>query len=209
MAWRCAWALAALLGAASPVGGQELAKGRLVDASTGEPVGDAMVAVLDGRGVEQDRRLTGRSGTFEVLLAGSPPFTLVVERIGFRRHALPLDPGGRELVVRLTADPIELPGVTVATEPVCSISSPAATLLRSFARVPVVCLIPGEPLLRAGSDGTGHARTSLSLGAGVGRRRHRRRLLSGPRGIACCNRGVSPPDRRPTGTASGRRDRLC
>ena len=127
MAYRRAWALAALLGAASPVAGQKPAKGRLVDASTGEPVGDAMVAVMDGRGVEQDRRLTGRSGTFEVLLAGSPPFTLVVERIGFRRHALPLDPGGRELVVRLTADPIELPGLTVATEPVCSISSQTAS----------------------------------------------------------------------------------
>lgn len=118
---------ALLVGAASPVAGQEVAKGRLVDASTGEPVGDAMVAVLDGRGVEQDRRLTGRSGGFEVLLTGSPPFTLVVERIGFRRQELPLDPSGPEFVLRLTAEPIELPGMTVASEPVCSISSQAAS----------------------------------------------------------------------------------
>lgn len=125
---RPAWTLAVLLaGAASPVAGQEVAKGRLVDASTGEPVGDAMVAVLDGRGVEQDRRLTGRSGGFEVLLTGSPPFTLVVERIGFRRQELPLDPSGPEFVLRLTAEPIELPGMTVASEPVCSISSQAAS----------------------------------------------------------------------------------
>lgn len=128
IACRPAWTLAALLvGAASPVAGQEVAKGRLVDASTGEPVGDAMVAVLDGRGVEQDRRLTGRSGGFEVLLTGSPPFTLVVERIGFRRQELPLDPSGPEFVLRLTAEPIELPGMTVASEPVCSISSQAAS----------------------------------------------------------------------------------
>lgn len=46
--------LAALLvGTVSPIAGQEVAKGGLVDASTGEPVGNALVAVLDGRGLSR------------------------------------------------------------------------------------------------------------------------------------------------------------
>ena len=82
-----------------------------------------MVAVLDGDGVEQLRRLSGPAGEFELPLIGPPPHALVVERIGFRRREFALDGRDGHLTLRLTADPIELPGVTVATEPVCSISS--------------------------------------------------------------------------------------
>ena len=115
--------LISLLGAVLPVAGQETIAGRLVDASTGEAVADAMVAVLDAQGIERDRRLSNASGSFRLSPAGPPPFALVVERIGFRREELSLDRSESSLVVRLAAEAIELPGVTVVGEPVCSISS--------------------------------------------------------------------------------------
>ncbi len=121
-AW-VAWTLAPLLGAGEPTSGQDVATGRLVDEVTGGPVAGAMVAILDGDGVERLRRLSGPAGEFELPLVGPPPHALVVERIGFRRREFALDGPDGHLTLRLTADPIELPGVTVATEPVCSISS--------------------------------------------------------------------------------------
>ncbi len=123
MSRRAAWTLALLVAAAFPVAGQEHVAGRLVEASTGDPVADAMVALLDGRGLERDRRLSSASGRFRLSPAGPPPFTLVVEPIGFRRHELSLDLPGRGLVVRLTAEAIELPPVLVVGERACSISS--------------------------------------------------------------------------------------
>lgn len=84
-----------------------------------------MVALLDGQGIERDRRLSGGSGRFALSVDGAPPYAVVVERIGFRRHERPVETLGRELELRLVAEPIELPGVTISTEPVCSISSGA------------------------------------------------------------------------------------
>lgn len=120
---RTSWTSISLLAATLPAAGQETIAGRLVDASTGKPVAGAMVAVLDAQGVERDRRLSVASGSFQLSPAGPPPFSLVVERIGFRREELPLDGSGASLVVRLAAEAIELPGVTVVGESVCSISS--------------------------------------------------------------------------------------
>lgn len=114
--------VAALLLAAVPLTGQVVG-GRLLDAATGEPVAGAMVALLDGEGVERDRRLSGGSGRFALSVDGPAPYAVVVERIGFRRHEWAVEAMGRELELRLVAKPIELPGVTISTEPVCSISS--------------------------------------------------------------------------------------
>lgn len=118
------WAGALLIGSAVPLTGQ-VVDGRLLDAATGDPVAEAMVALLDGEGVERDRRMSGGSGQFRLMVDGPAPYAIVVERIGFRRHEVPVEDLGRELELRLLAEPIELPGVTVSTEPVCSISSAA------------------------------------------------------------------------------------
>ena len=116
-----------LIGWAAPAAGQgQIVSGRLLDAATGDPVAEAMVALLDGEGVVRDRRLSRDSGRFALSAAGPAPYTIVVERIGLRRHEQLVEETGGELELRLTSDPITLPGVTVSAEPVCSISSGAA-----------------------------------------------------------------------------------
>lgn len=74
--------LAALLFAASGASAQSI-RGRLLDASSGEPVAGALIVLLDATGGEVASTVTSARGTYLVRAPGAGMFRLRAERIGF------------------------------------------------------------------------------------------------------------------------------
>lgn len=116
--WILALALLTLLAWVGPVTAQADASdaaitGRVLDASSGEPVDQAMVSLESlGWGVFTDGR-----GRFRMSDVPSGTGVLLVERLGYGSATVDVEVGreGADVTVRLPPDPVVLEGVSVVT----------------------------------------------------------------------------------------------
>jgi len=105
---------AGLIAAASPLAAQQTIEGRVLNASSGEPLEDVSVRVV-GEGLLVG---TDSAGVFRFdLPEGRPGFALEVQVIGFapihRTWMLPLE---RELVIALEREAVQLEGIDVEVD---------------------------------------------------------------------------------------------
>jgi hypothetical protein len=129
-----AWRLALLLTAA---GVQSLAaqsvRGALVDKTNGSGIAGAFVVLVDQRGQEVARVLTGDAGAFLLRAPGPGAYRLQSKRIGFHVAASPSFTlaVGQVLTYRLEvqAIPVELPPVVVAGRPQCGTRGAQGTVV--------------------------------------------------------------------------------
>ncbi|MEZ4416743.1 MAG: carboxypeptidase-like regulatory domain-containing protein [Gemmatimonadota bacterium] len=114
--------LGALAVGVSALHAQVRVEGRLVDAGDDSPVVGAMVALLDDTG-ELTRTLSNDVGDFLLRAPAAGPFSLLVERIGYRSQVVSVPDPGRPVLVRLPVQPVALPGIDVQVEPVCALAA--------------------------------------------------------------------------------------
>lgn len=108
-------------------------RGQLVDKTNGTAISGAFVVLLDQRGQEVTRVLTGDAGTFLLRAPGPGTYRLQSKRIGFHVAASPAFTlaDGQVLAYRLEVEaiPVELPPVVVAGRPQCGTRGKAGTVV--------------------------------------------------------------------------------
>lgn len=115
--------LLALAFPSTPVAGVQTVQGVLLDEATDAPIAGAFVTLTDREGTELSGRLTDAAGRFRLDAPSPGRYGLRAERIGF--ETVTVGPvrlqQGERLSYRLRAGgrAVELPGLTVATEPRC------------------------------------------------------------------------------------------
>ena len=108
-------------------------QGRLVDKTNGSGIAGAFVVLVDQRGQEVARGLTGDAGKFLLRAPGPGTYRIQSKRIGFRVAASPplSLTDGQVLTYRLAVEeiPAELPPVVVEGRPECGSSGGEGTVL--------------------------------------------------------------------------------
>lgn len=118
------WVWLLLLGLAPDAAGQAV-RGRLLDASSAEPVAGALIVMLDAGGTEVASTVTSARGTYLVRAPGAGVFRLRAERIGFENSLsgditlLAGETATEELVASSSA--IVLPVLAVESESECTV----------------------------------------------------------------------------------------
>ena len=121
----------------APAGARSLAaqsvRGQLVDKTSGSGLAGAFVVLVDQRGREVARALTGDAGTFLLRAPAAGSYRLQSRRIGFRVATSPpfALAAGQTFTYRLEVEaiPLELPPVVVAGRPQCGTSGEAGTVV--------------------------------------------------------------------------------
>jgi len=120
------------LAVAPPLAAQAV-RGQLVDKMNGSGLAGAFVVLVDQRGQEVARVLTGDAGTFLLRAPGPGTYRLQSRRIGFRVAASPplTLADGQVLTYRLEVEaiPLELPPVVVSGRPQCGTRGAAGTVV--------------------------------------------------------------------------------
>jgi hypothetical protein len=97
---------------ARPACGQDVGvTGVVLDASTGEPLGEVLIAPMG----EHRPAVTGLDGGFRMELPSEEEYVLLVTRLGYQSVSRLYPPAiaGEHIVIELTPDPIELEGLDV------------------------------------------------------------------------------------------------
>jgi len=81
--WGLLWCFSGLLVVATPPLASQVVVGQVVEATTGVPVGEGFVVLLDEQGREVARALSGADGRFVLFAPGPGSFRLRSERIGY------------------------------------------------------------------------------------------------------------------------------
>jgi hypothetical protein len=104
----------------------QVVTGRIVDATSGMPVGIGFVVLLDDGGNEVSRALSARDGRFTLRAPGHGTYRIRSERIGYRAtvsEPLEIPPQATlSYTLRVTAIPIVLSAVEVPGEDRCRVS---------------------------------------------------------------------------------------
>ncbi|HEX6939844.1 MAG TPA: carboxypeptidase regulatory-like domain-containing protein [Longimicrobiales bacterium] len=126
-------------------------RGRLVAETTGEPVGAAMVWLLDAADVRRRGALTDSTGWFILRAPAAGRYRLQAERIGFETTTSPeIELAGgetRTYEMVVSAEPIRLEGIEVAAEERCVVrpgAGLAAARLWEEARKALEAAVWGE-----------------------------------------------------------------
>lgn len=149
------------------VGGMEqdtiLIRGQVLDAATGQPLAGAQVRIVElNRG-----DVTHEDGQFNFTRLAGGKYTLVVERLGYRRVTRTIEVGARDSVylrIPLSFSALELPGLMVSTRGRQSNDqSRAATVLsgQELARkldATIAATLDGQPGVTMSSSGPATAR---------------------------------------------------
>lgn len=126
--------VAALLALSAAAAAGQRVTGTVTDGVTGEPVGLAVVALVDSVGTVLRHVLTSTEGGFIMNVPGSGPFRLRVERIGYHpvdSAPFRVEPGAdRFFPLRIDARPIALAAIRASGEQTCAINASAGEVLR-------------------------------------------------------------------------------
>jgi hypothetical protein len=126
--------VAALLALTAAAAAGQRVTGTVTDGVTGEPVGLAVVALVDSAGTVLQHVLTSTGGAFIINVTGSGPFRLRVDRIGYQpvdSAPFRVEPGTEHFFpLRIDARPIAIAAIRASGEQTCAINASAGEVLR-------------------------------------------------------------------------------